>query len=473
MMTRAVPVDGDPRIVLAGEISWCRLTALNDDECRVRRAELERSRLAKARRLLSAALGNPFYGPRYAPAGLVPHRLESLEQWRLLPLVEKADLLADQQAFPPFGRRLGVPPGDVRQVHLTSGTSGFGQEAFALAEPDLAVSGGTWQWPLAALGLRPGDPFATMYPLTFLTYGRTLLEGGRLAGVPVVSMAGSDTALAVTLMERLQPAAIGARPAFLTLVEEHLAERGVLPRDVLRNTKGLLGSGLAPSAVPAMEERWNSTLHEVYGSSQAGGIIATTAGAGAAPDGAPGIMYCLEDHFLVEMVDPLTLEPVTAGEAEVVLTCLDRTASPVIRYRTRDRVTVVPPGVDDNRSPYLGIRVGTIGRYDDMLKIRGNNVWPQQLDEALLDHSGISDFRAEVTLDPRGVDVVTVHIRRAAGARAGDELWSEVRRRVKRATNVTPRVADAPDLPPAALKPRRLIDLRTSSAGAGPRAAGS
>lgn len=468
MMTRDMPVDGDPRAVRAGEISWSELIALTDEECRARRTALERTQLAKARRLLSAALDNPFYGPRYAPAGLAPHRLESLEQWRLLPLVEKADLLADQQAFPPFGQRLGVSPGEVRQVHLTSGTSGFGQEAFALTGPDLTVSGSTWQWPLAALGLRPGDQFATMYPVTFLTYGRTLLEGGRLAGVPVVSMAGSDTALAVALMEHLQPAAIGARPAFLALVEEHLARRGVLPRDVLRRTKGLLGSGLAPSAVPATEERWNSTVHEVYGSSQAGGIIATTAGTGAAPDGAPGIMYCLEDHFLVEMVDPHTLEPVTAGEAEVVLTCLDRAASPVIRYRTRDRVTLVPPGVDDNRSPYLGIRVGSIGRFDDMLKIRGNNVWPQQLDEALLGHAGISDFRAEVTLDARGVDVLTVQVRRAAGARALDELWVEVRQRVKRATNVTPRVADAPDLPQAALKPKRLVDLRSSPVVAAP-----
>ncbi|MDT7668040.1 MAG: phenylacetate-CoA ligase [Pseudonocardiales bacterium] len=462
-------LDEAPRGLRARDISWSQLTELEEGECRRQRSALERGQLVKARNLLAAALTNPFYGPRYADAGLRPDTLDSLQQWRTLPVVDKNDLLADQQKFPPFGQRLGVPPDEVRQIHLTSGTSGFGQEAFALTEWDLAVSGSTWQWPLAALGLRPGGVFVTMYPVTFLTYGRSLLEGGRLAGSPVVSLAGTDTALAVALMERLQPAAVGARPAFLSLVEEHLAQRGQLPRDVFTGIQGLVCSGLAPSAVAATEERWNGTVHEMYGSSQAGGIIATTGSTGAARNGRPGIMYCLENHFLVEMVDPDTLAPVTAGEAEVVLTCLDRIASPIIRYRTRDRVTVVPSGVGDNRSPYQGIRVGTVGRFDDMLKIRGNNVWPQQLDEALLGQPAISDYLAEVTLDNRGVDVMTVYVRRTAGAAANDELWQEVRRRVKRATNVTPRVEDAPRLPPPALKPKRLVDLRSPGVGTDPQ----
>jgi phenylacetate-CoA ligase len=432
-----------------------------DKEQRVARREvLEKEQLRKAQLLLHRVLANPFYGPRYAESGLMPSALHSLEQWRRLPLIDKKDILADQQAHPPFGHRLGVPQADLREVHLTSGTSGFGQEAFGLTGEDLEVSASGWQRPLRALGLRPGELFATMYPMTFLAYGRSLLEGARKAGSPVVSLSGIDTESAVTLMERLQPTAIGARPAFLAIVAEALAERGLGPREAFPQVRGLLCSGLAPTAIAATERLWGATVHEVYGSSQAAGIIASTDRAGAAPLGMAGLMYCVEEHFLVETVHPETLEPVTEGEAEVVLTCLDRVASPIVRYRTRDKVTVVPWGQDDNASPYLGIRVGSIGRFDDMLKIRGNNVWPQQLEAALLGNEAIADFLAEVRQDARGVDVLTLLIRRSTGGEAPLGLWEEVKRQVKRATNVTPKVQDRPDLPPAALKPRRLHDLR-------------
>jgi phenylacetate-CoA ligase len=432
----------------------------HERERRARRTALEAMQLQKARRLLARVQANPFYGPRYADSGVAPDDLRSLEQWRCLPVTGKEDILADQQALPPFGHRLGVAADAVREVHLTSGTSGFGQETFGLTAEDLLVSGAGWQRPLTVLGLRPGELFATMYPMTFLAYGRSLLEGARQAGTPVVSMAGVDTESAIALMERLQPTAIGARPAFLTIVAERLAARGTAPAAAFPGLRGLLCSGVAPGAVAAIEQLWQATVHEVYGSSQAAGIIASTGPGGAAPHGSAGLMHCIEEHFLVETVDPETLAPVTSGEAEVVLTCLDRVASPIVRYRTRDRVTVVAPGEDDNDSAYLGIRVGSIGRFDDMLKIRGNNVWPQQLEQALLGHPAIADFQAEVTQDARGVDVLTIQVRRGTGAEPPAGLWDEVRRRVKRATNVTPAVLDRPDLPPPAVKPKRLLDLR-------------
>ncbi|MCW2499654.1 MAG: coenzyme synthetase [Frankiales bacterium] len=435
------------------------MTATHESS-RTGRAVVEQTQLAKARRLLERVRTNPFYGPRYAGTGLAPDDPDLLALWRSLPLVDKADVLADQRAHPPYGTRLGVGVQDVREIHLTSGTSGFGQEAFALTEEDLAVSGSTWGRPLAALGLRPGELFATMYPITFLCYGRSLLQGAAQAGTPVVSLAGADTQLAVSLMEGLQPVGIGARPAFLKLAEESLAARDLLPRDAFPKLRGVVCSGLTATAVAATEQLWDARVHEVYGASQAGGIIAATGPEGAVLDGAAALMYGIEEHFLLEVVDPQTLEPVREGEGEVVLTCLDRLASPIVRYRTRDRVTVVAPGTEDNASPYQAIRVGSIGRYDDMLKIRGNNVWPQQLEEALLGHPAIADFQAEVTLDGRGVDVLAVQVRRCDGGAAPDALWDEVRRRVKRATNVTPKVQDRPDLPPPDVKPRRLLDRR-------------
>ncbi|HVW34795.1 MAG TPA: hypothetical protein VHL53_19840 [Acidimicrobiia bacterium] len=424
------------------------------------RAELEALQLDKARRLLERVATNPFYGPRLARAGVRADGLTDLARWRDVPIVDKAALVADQDEHPPFGSRLGVDAGAVRQVHLTSGTSGFGQEVFALTDEDLDASGRSWQWCFADAGLGPGQLFVTFYPVTFLAYGRSVLEGSRLAGVPVFSLAGVDRSLALSLLRRLRPAGLGARPALFGLLAEELADGGLSPLDAFPELTTLVCSGVAAGAVRAIEAEWDVTVHEVYGSSQAGGLIASTGPEGAAPGGGPGVMRLMEPHFLVETVDPETLEPVEEGEAEVVLTCLDRVASPIVRFRTRDRVHVVPAGSFGDRRPVRGIRCGAVDRYDDMLKIRGNNVWPGQLDEALLGHPAVADYRADVVLDARAVDVLAVRVRPLDPASCGPPLESELQRRVKLATNVTPTIEWAIDLPAPALKPRRLADRR-------------
>ena len=414
-------------------------------------------RLAKARRLLDRLSTNPFYGPLVASSGLDSSSLQSLDQWRELPVVDKAAMLADQEAEPPYGHRLGVDRSRVRQTHLTSGTSGFGQEAFALTEEDITTSGSTWRQPFATMGLVPGDLVATFYPVTFLAYGLSIMEAARVTGVQVTSFAGVDRSLALALLQRLQPAAIGTRPALLSLLARDLEVAGLTPREALPNLKGIVASGVAPiSHVPELEELWRATIHEVYGSSQAGGIIAATGAPGCAPNGKPGVLEIIDDQFIVEFVDPETLEPVEEGVAEVILTCLDRVASPVARFRTRDRVEVVPAG-DGLSLP--GILAGSIGRFDDMRKVRGNNVWPGQLDGSVLSFPGVADYLCHIERDARAVDVMRIKIL------PGPDLLSEgavdeIRRRVKIATNVTSVIEIVASLPPQTLKPKRLIDLR-------------
>jgi phenylacetate-CoA ligase len=195
--------------------------------------------------------------------------------------------------------------------------------------------------------------------------------------------------------------------------------------------------------------------------SQAAGIIAGTGPEGAAPEGAPGVMRCNESQFIVEAVHPETLEPVEEGEAELLLTCLDRVASPIIRFRTHDRVDVVAPGSYGHDTPLLGLRVGSIGRWDDMVKLRGNNVWPGQLDEALLGDPMVLDYRAEVVIDARGVEQLLVVVRADAAAGGGvDAHAATLARRVKACTNVRPSVSFDSSLPVPELKPKRLVDRR-------------
>jgi phenylacetate-CoA ligase len=416
---------------------------------------------AKLRALIDRCEQNPFYGPRLREAGLSGVTSVDVADLQHLEPVDKGDILSDQEAHPPYGSRLGVSAGQLREVHLTSGTSGLGQEMMGLTDDDVAVSAATWGPVLRSAGLGHGDLFATFYPATLFAYGRSVLSASRAFGVPVVSMSGVDRDVALSLMRRLSPRAIGARPALFALLAEQLGREGSSPRAAFPDVRSLVVSGVtAPQAVNLQTE-WGATVHEVYGMSQAAGIIAATGPEGAAPGGEAGIMLCNADLFLVEAVDPETLQPVEEGEAELLLTCLERVASPIIRFRTRDRVTVVPAHSVGNPTSSLGLRVGTIGRWDDMLKLRGNNVWPSQLDEAILGISDVADYLATVTLDARGVEQLGIVVRPAPVRRESDDaLAALVARQVKAHTNVRPSVALDPELPAPDAKPKRLLDRR-------------
>jgi phenylacetate-CoA ligase len=427
------------------------------------RQALEALQLEKLRRLVARCETNPFYAGRLEAAGLWGDSLGSLDELRRLEPIDKQQLLADQEATPPFGSRLGIEPDQIREVHLTSGTSGLGQEAMALCAEDLEVSGATWAPVFDAAGLGPGDLFATFYPVTFLAYGRSVVNGGRSAGVPTISLVGVDRPVALDVLRRLRPRAIGARPALFVLLAEELAARSMTTVEAFPGLRSLIASGLSTSQAIELEERWGVVAHEVYGLSQAMGVVASTGSEGAVPDGSAGVMRCNEGLFLVEAVDPDSLEPVEEGEAELLLTCLDRVASPIIRFRTRDRVEIVPPGSYADGAAKQGLRVGRISRWDDMLKIRGNNVWPSQLDEALLGDPGVLDYLATVVRDERQVEQIEIVVRPDLPAGGGTPAHAAALvTKVKRHTNVRPSISFDPALPEPALKPMRLLDGRSS-----------
>jgi phenylacetate-CoA ligase len=426
------------------------------------RGRVRAAQLAALRKVLSACERNPFYGPRLAEAGLRAGELRTVEDLRRLAPVAKQELLDDQESSPPWGARLGVPPDEVREIHLTSGTSGLGQEAMALTAADVEWSGATWVPVFANAGLEAGDLFANFYPATVFAYGRSVLSGGRVANVPVVSLAGLDRSVALELLRRLQPRALGARPALFGLIDQDLAAAGTRPAEAFPDLRSIITSGLALEQALLLQQRWGVVVHEVYGMSQAAGVIAGTGPEGAAPHGEPGVMRCNEELFLVEPVHPETLEPVEEGEAELLLTCLRRSASPMLRFRTRDRVQVVPAGSYGAGVPNLGLLVGSVGRWDDMIKLRGNNVWPGQLDDALLGAPGVLDYLAQVTLDERGVEQLRIAVcPDPALGEPDDAVADALARRVKARTNVRAHVSFDAALSTPGLKPKRLVDRRS------------
>ena len=381
--------------------------------------------------------------------GWVPAAPEELEA---LPVVTKEDLLAAQKRTPPWGGNLCVDPRQVAQVHLTTGTSGIGQERYAMTAADVEVMGRSWAPQYRAIGLEPGDVALLTIPVSIFCAGLSALEGARLHGlVPVLTGVASKELMLDLLAEQ--------RPAYLYGVESLLLQLANLARErglKIAGLKGVQTVGASPQLIEAAREVFGAKVFDVYGCTQAAAKIATTCRLGVEA----GTNHFHSEHLYVETREPAGGAPAREGEAEVILSTVYRQASPVIRFAMRDKVTLVPAGACACGNPAPGFRPGSVGRIDSMLKIRGVNLWPQQVEQLLLGHPAVRDFRAEVLRRDDGADelLLRVCVRQSGNGEIAAVLETLVRER----TMVRPRVVldEAFADTTGAYKIRRWQDLR-------------
>jgi phenylacetate-CoA ligase len=216
-------------------------------------------------------------------------------------------------------------------------------------------------------------------------------------------------------------------------------------------------------------------VHEGYGSTQGAGFIASTCDGGAIRNGRRGAMHVFDWHNLVEILDPETLRPALPGEeGEIVLTNLDIVGSPVIRFRTGDKVRVVDPADPACTRPWTAFEAGGMGRIDDMMKIRGNNIWPAAIDQVLFRTKAVSEYAGRVYTDETGRTEVEIRLALGEGASDLDDarlraLLDGFRNDIKQATNVNMalRVVDRNELPNYDYKARRWKDERKEGLAAG------
>ncbi|MBL8379082.1 MAG: hypothetical protein JNM79_14530 [Burkholderiales bacterium] len=372
-----------------------------------------------------------------------------------LPVITKEDLLAAQKRQPPYGGNLCVDPREIAQVHLTTGTSGIGQERYALTAADVHVMGASWARQYQAIGLTPGDVAVLTIPVSFFCAGLSALEGARLHGlVPVLTGVASKDLMLELLVEQ--------RPAYLYGVESLLLQLANLARERgLRFTglKGVQAVGASPQLLAAASEVYQARVFDVYGCTQAAAKIATTCRLGVAA----GTNHFHPEHLFIETRDPASGAPVDEGEAEIILSTTYRAASPVIRFAMRDRVTLVPGGACACGDPLPGFVPGSVGRIDSMLKIRGVNLWPQQVEQILLGYPAVEDFRAQVQRRADGADELLLRVRVQASARAeAAGVAAALESLVRENTMVRPRVVvdNALDDTAGAYKVKRWTDLR-------------
>jgi phenylacetate-CoA ligase len=440
------------------------------------RDELEAYQLAKLKRQLARLHhSSAYYRARMERARIDPDAIVSLSEFcGVFPMSTKADFLADQNEHPPFGERLGIPRAEVALVNMTSGTSGQGQEIYGRSQRDVHIQGYLHALPWFLAGLRPGDIAFNCVPSGGLTTGGWgPSEGLRIAGATAFHVGGTlSTDAKIDLMLRVGDVNfIYASTNYLHRLTEALLRRGLEPKRAFPNMRTLFiaAEGYPIEWAERVAAQWGCPLQEGYGSTQCAGFGASTFDDGVVTrNGTRGLMHLFEWETLFEVLDPVTMQPVKSGETgELVVTNLSIEASASIRFRTGDSVRFIASNDTQSGRPVHAIECGTIGRFDDMMKIRGNNVWPAAVDAAVFAHREIAEYIGNVFTDPEGKTECEVRIGLTEqGARELPpdcaQLRGSVQNAIKERTNVlmTVVVVSRDELPEFTYKARRWNDQR-------------
>lgn len=361
------------------------------------RSQLADLQLLRLRETVARVSQVPFYKKHFEKEGIAPDSIRSLGDIRRLPFTTKSDL----REYYPLGF-LAVPREKVARIHGSSGTTGKPTFVAYTAE-DLQMWAGLCARFLTAGGLRPEHTVHIAFSYGLFTGGFGLHYGVEKVGASVVPAAGGNTERQISLMMDLGAEVLVCTPSYALYLGEVAQEKGISPADLPLRFAHLGGEPWTDDMRTAIESQMGLYAFNNYGLSEI--IGPGLSGECAARRG----MHIQEDHFLVECLNPDTLEPVEEGSrGELVITNLTKQAMPLIRYRTRDIAFLNSAPCPCGRTSIRMSRV--VGRSDDMLIIRGVNVFPSQIEEALLRVEGTAPhYQIEITR-PRALDEVTVRV---------------------------------------------------------------
>jgi phenylacetate-CoA ligase len=387
------------------------------------REELEAVQLQRLRDTLSRAYDRvPHYRRAFDDAGVKPGDLGSLGDLPRFPFTTKADLRENY----PFGM-FAVPRAEVSRVHASSGTTGKPTVVGYTGE-DLDTWAELMARSIRAAGGRPGDLVHVAYGYGLFTGGLGAHYGAERLGCTVVPVSGGMTERQAQLIVDFRPRVIMVTPSYFLSILDELEAQGVDPRETSLEV-GIFGAEPWTDEMRrAVEARANLRAVDIYGLSEVMGP-GVSQESGETQDG----LHVWEDHFLPEIVDPLSLEPVPEGEeGELVLTSLTKQAMPVVRYRTRDLTRLLP----GTAYPAFRRMQKVTGRTDDMMIVRGVNVFPTQVEEQILGIEGLAPHYQCVLTRPGNLDELTVvveaagEVDEATAARLGAGLAERVKNRI-------------------------------------------
>ena len=362
------------------------------------REQIADLQVRRLRETVARAACSPWYEWALREAGVAPEDIESIEDVSKLPLTTKADLRAGM----PYGF-LAVPLDEVVRMHYSSGTTGIATGVYHTRNDvrrwTECVARG-----MRAVGVDRTDVFQNMMGYGLFTGGLGFHYAGELIGCVTIPASAGNTQRQVHLMQAFQTTVVHILPSYALRVAAYCHEHGIDPiADLSINYAFLGGEPHSRKLVRRIEELFDCKVHNCYGLSE-------MCGPGVAMEcAAQNGLHVREDQYLAEVVDPATLEPVAPGEqGELVLTTLRREAMPLLRYRTRDVTRLIPEPCPCGSEHVKITRLE--GRTDDMLIVKGVNIYPQQVERVLMDSPHVGSNYVIVLDDAGGTDEMMVQV---------------------------------------------------------------
>ncbi|MDT0262665.1 phenylacetate--CoA ligase PaaK [Jatrophihabitans lederbergiae] len=365
----------------------------------------------------------PHYRQAFDAAGVHPDDLRSLADLARFPFTAKADLRRKY----PFGM-FAVPREQVSRVHASSGTTGK-PTVVGYTAADLDVWAGVLARSMWAAGARPGDLVHIAYGYGLFTGGLGAHYGAEKLGCTVIPVSGGMTARQVQLIEDFKPRVIMVTPSYFLSILDEMERQGLDPTASSLRV-GLFGAEPWTEAMrEEMQRRSGLAAFDIYGLSEVMGP-----GIGQEAASSPDGLHLWEDHFYPEVIDPVTGAILPDGEpGELVFTSLTKQAMPVVRYRTRDLTRLLP----GTAYPAFRRMEKVTGRTDDMMIIRGVNVFPTQVEELLLSVPELSPHFQCVLTRPDRLDELTVRVETRGENSSGSTLGGRLVELIKDRVGVT------------------------------------
>lgn len=397
-----------------------------------------------------------FYRNRFKSAGISPSDIKTLEDAQKIPFTVKDDLRDNY----PFGM-VAVHLDDIVEIHASSGTTG-NPIVGAYTPNDMDVWAELMARSLYATGVRKQDVIHNAYGYGLFTGGLGFHYGAQKIGSTIIPVSGGMTQRQIKLMKDLGSTVLCCTPSYAIYLAEAMNKEGVDPRKDLKIKIGNFGAEPWSERIrERIEKELGIEAFDIYGLTELCG---------------PGVsvecnehngLHIWEDHFLVETIDPKTGDVLPAGEeGELVFTSLTKTGLPLLRFRTRDISVIETEKCDCGRTHSRMMRIR--GRSDDMLIIRGVNVFPSQIEYAIM---GFPELAAQyqIVLDrPEALDVFTIkaELTEQTSKSTQEELnvlKRKIRQKVSNITGISPiiELVKPGEIPRTAGKAKRVLDLRS------------
>ena len=398
----------------------------------------------------------PFYKKSFDEAGFDPYSVKSLDDVARIPFVQKQDL---RDAYP-YGM-LAVPLKDLREIHMSSGTTGIATVG-AYTEHDIKIWGECFSRAVDYAHGDENDVMQICYGYGLFTGGLGAHYGSISAGCATIPISAGNTERQIRILREMGPTILACTPSYAMHIADTAIEMGLDPARDFNLRAGIHGAEpFSDNFRRDLERKLGYHVLDIYG-------LTETMGPGVAIEcWEQQGLHIAEDHFYPEIINPETGEVLPDGEwGELVITTLDREASPVVRYRTRDITRIIPGECLCGRTHRRIDRIH--GRTDDMLIIRGVNVFPSQIEDVMKTFPEMSSwYQIEVDTDHRSLDIVTLKAEPNPDVDLDsiadiDRLQKRIGAALKAALSVGVKVklVEPKSIPRSEGKAKRIVDLR-------------